>query len=113
MSPIAQTGQSDDTHSPEECASTVVRRTRPASRSIPVVCTIAISCLPKALRTISRPLESEAYRNVLSPSRGNGDRMVATSDFSGLVSSDWALASALAIAPIDSLERCMVIRSLR
>ena len=33
--------------------------------------------------------------------------MVATSDFSGLVSSDWALARALAMAPIDSLERCM------
>src|ERR1700688_2265192 len=33
--------------------------------------------------------------------------MVATSDFSGLVSSDWALASAPAMAPIDSLERCM------
>src|SRR5262245_2316200 len=34
--------------------------------------------------------------------------MVATSDFSGLMSSDWALARALAIAPIDSLERCMI-----
>ena len=33
--------------------------------------------------------------------------MVATSDFSGLVSSDWALASALAMAPIASLERCI------
>src|SRR5262245_53531019 len=34
--------------------------------------------------------------------------MVATSNFSGFISSDCALASALAIAPIDSLERCMV-----
>src|ERR1051326_7641079 len=33
--------------------------------------------------------------------------MVATSDFSGLVSSACALASAAAIAPIVSLERCM------
>src|ERR1700759_5656201 len=33
--------------------------------------------------------------------------MVATSDFSGLVSSTCALASAAAIAPIVSLERCM------
>src|SRR5258705_5225699 len=33
--------------------------------------------------------------------------MVATSDFSGLVSSAWALASAAAMAPIVSLERCM------
>ena len=29
------------------------------------------------------------------------------SDFSGLVSSAWALASAAAMAPIDSLDRCM------
>src|SRR3954451_10330560 len=34
--------------------------------------------------------------------------MVATSDFSGLVSSPWALASAAAIAPMLSLQRCMV-----
>src|SRR5438132_492782 len=33
--------------------------------------------------------------------------MVAESDFSGLVSSACALASAAAIAPIVSLERCM------
>src|SRR5271166_3185809 len=33
--------------------------------------------------------------------------MVATSAFSGLVSSAWALASAEAIAPIVSLDRCM------
>src|SRR5271169_3110207 len=33
--------------------------------------------------------------------------MVATSAFSGLVSSAWALASAAAIAPMVSLDRCM------
>src|SRR5208282_3128538 len=33
--------------------------------------------------------------------------MVAVSDFSGLVSSPCALASAAAMAPIDSLDRCM------
>src|SRR5215467_8701724 len=33
--------------------------------------------------------------------------MVATSDFSGLVSSACALASAAAMVPIDSLQRCM------
>src|ERR1700722_13712996 len=38
--------------------------------------------------------------------------MVATSDFSGLASSTCALASAAAIAPIDSLDRCMVLLSL-
>src|SRR5215204_5733209 len=32
--------------------------------------------------------------------------MVPTSDFSGFVSSTWALARAAAIVPIDSLERC-------
>src|SRR5580700_10187258 len=79
----------------------------PAS-SIAVVCTVAISCLPSAFRTISSPLESEAYRKVRSPSLGNGDRMVAVSDFSGLVSSACALASAAAMVPMDSLDRCMV-----
>src|SRR5262245_56024077 len=33
--------------------------------------------------------------------------MVATSDFSGLVNSACALASAAAMVPMDSLERCM------
>src|ERR1700691_1883095 len=33
--------------------------------------------------------------------------MVATSDFSGLASSVWALARAPAMAPIDSLDRCI------
>src|SRR5271166_3869662 len=33
--------------------------------------------------------------------------MVAVSNFSGFVSSDCALASAAAMAPIDSLHRCM------
>src|SRR5262249_38198297 len=33
--------------------------------------------------------------------------MVATSDFSGLLSSACALASAAAMVPMDSLERCM------
>ena len=35
--------------------------------------------------------------------------MVAVSDFSGFVRSDWALASAAAIVPIDSLQRCMAV----
>src|SRR5262249_49949365 len=56
---------------------------------------------------MSRPLDSGAYRKVRSPSRGKGDRIVATSDFSGLVSSACALASAAAMVPMDSLERCM------
>src|SRR5262245_27406606 len=42
-----------------------------------------------------------------SPSRWKGERIVATSDFSGLVSSACALASAAAMVPMDSLERCM------
>src|SRR6516225_7479554 len=39
---------------------------------------------------------------------GPSDRSVATSDFSGLISSAWALASAAAIVPIVSLVRCTV-----
>src|SRR5215831_15317263 len=55
---------------------------------------------------MSRPLDNGAYRKVRSPSRGKGDRIVATSDFSGLVSFACALASAAAMVPMDSLERC-------
>src|SRR5262245_27167300 len=56
---------------------------------------------------MSRPLDNGAYRKLRSPSRWKEDRIVATSDFSGLVSSACALASAAAMVPIDSLERCM------
>ena len=41
---------------------------------------------------------------------GLGERRVAVNDFSALVISACALASAAAIAPIVSLERCMAVR---
>jgi hypothetical protein len=44
---------------------------------------------------------------VRSASLGNGERMVAVRDFSGLLSWPWALASAVAIAPMVSLEWCI------
>src|ERR1700730_213203 len=72
-----------------------------------VVWTVAISCWPRLLRTISRPLASEAYRKVRSASRGNGERMVAVSAFSGLLRSPWALARAAAMAPMVSLAGCI------
>src|SRR5262252_5861840 len=56
---------------------------------------------------MSRPLDNGAYRKLRSPSRGKEDRIVATSDFSGLVNSACALASAAAMVPMDSLEQCM------
>src|SRR6266566_3944139 len=68
---------------------------------------MAICCWPSALRTMSSPLESGAYRKVRAPSPGRSVPIVPTSDFSGFVSSDWALASAAASAAIDSLDRCM------
>ena len=86
VSLTGQTGQSDDIHSPDAWARMVVSRISPASLSIAVVCTVAISCWPRTLRTMSSPLDSGAYRKVRSPSRGIGDRIVAVSDFSGLVS---------------------------
>src|SRR5713226_9214065 len=57
VSLTGQTGQSEDTHSPDECASVVVSRISPAPSSIEVVCTVAISCRPSDLRTRSNPLE--------------------------------------------------------
>ena len=35
--------------------------------------------------------------------------IVATSDFSGLTNSPWALASAAANVPIEGLDRCMAV----
>src|SRR6266540_3716134 len=107
VSASRHTGQSEAIHSPEAWARTVVRFTVPVEASIAVVCTIAICCWPSALRTISSPLESGAYRKVRAPSPGRSDPIVATSDFSGFESSDCALASAAASAAIDSLDRCI------
>src|SRR5215210_7515548 len=105
VSLTGHTGHSEEIHSPEEWANTVVNRTRPASLSSAVVCTAAISCRPRLLRTISSPLDKGAYRKVRL---GIGDAAIEpVSDFSGLVSSPCTLASAAAIAPIVSLERCM------
>src|SRR5262247_3090902 len=72
-----------------------------------VVCNVAISCCPSVLRTMSSPLESGAYRKLRSPSPGRPVRMVAVSDFSGLMSSAWALAKAEARAATVSLDRGM------
>src|ERR1700719_1649694 len=73
-----------------------------------VVCRVEISCWPSALRTMSRPLERGSYRKVRPGSSYRSVRTVAVSDFSGLVSIIWALASAAARAAIDSLDRCMI-----
>src|SRR6516165_10799813 len=76
-----QTGQSDAIHSPEAWTSVVVRLIKPLSFSIAVVCTVAISCWPRHLRTRSRPEESGAYRKVRLPARGKGDTILAVRDF--------------------------------
>src|ERR1019366_7739889 len=56
--------------------------------------------------TVSRYFSAYAGTTV-GTSRGRSTRMVAVSDFSGLVSSAYALASAAAIAPMVSLDRCI------
>src|ERR1700727_1994535 len=68
---------------------------------------VAMPCSPKALRTMSRPLERGAYRNVRPGSSYRLEGTVPVSDFSGLVSTICALASAAARAAIDSLDRCI------
>src|SRR5215470_290444 len=103
---MAQTGQSEAIHSPEACARTVLSRTMPAVSSIEVVWTVAISCWLKVFRTMSSPLDSGAYRKDRSAAVGPSERIVPTSDFSGLTSCAWALARAAAIVPIVSLDRC-------
>jgi hypothetical protein len=41
---MGQTGQSEDTHSPDAWTSIVVSRINPQSTSIAIDCTVAISC---------------------------------------------------------------------
>ena len=53
------------------------------------------------------PARQRGIAEVRCGSRGKGDRIVATSDFSGLVSSTCALASAAAMVAMVSLERCI------
>jgi hypothetical protein len=66
-----------------------------------VVCTVAISCCPRVLRTISSPLDNGAYRNCrVLPSPRCGS-IVPVIDFSGLASSICVLANAIASAAID------------
>jgi hypothetical protein len=60
ISLIGHTGHSEEIHSPDECARMVVRRTSPASLSIPVDWMVAISCRPRLLRIMSKPLDSGA-----------------------------------------------------
>jgi hypothetical protein len=72
-----------------------------------IVWTVAISCWLKVFRTISSPLDSGAYRKDRSTAVDPSERIVPTNDFSGLTSCACALASAAAIVPIVSLERCM------
>src|SRR6516164_6048357 len=103
---MGQTGQSDAIHSPEAWARTVLSRTIPDASSIEVVCTVAISCWLKVLRTMSRPLDSGAYRKDRSADPLPSARIVPVRDFSGLTSCAWAFASAAAIVPMVSLERC-------
>src|SRR5262249_39236903 len=100
---MGQTGQSDAIHSPEAWASMVVRLTIPTAESMAVVCTVAISCCPRVLRTMSRPLANGRWRKLRSPSAGLPLLIVAVRDFSGLTSSACALASAAASAATDSL----------
>src|SRR6516165_11824935 len=107
VSLMAQIGQSDASHSPEACARTVLSRTSPAVSSIEVVCTVAISCWLRVLRTMSSPLDKGAYRKDRSDPLVWSDRIVPTKDFSGLTSCACALARAAPIVPIVSLDRCM------
>src|SRR5437588_8171780 len=72
-----------------------------------VVCKVAISCCPSGLRAMSSPLERGAYRKLRSHSPDRPVRMIAVSDFSGLMSSACALAKAEASAATDSLDRGM------
>src|SRR5262249_8145554 len=107
VSAIGQTGQSEAIHSPEAWASVVVKLTMPAVWSMAVACTVAISCWPRVLRTMSSPLEGGAKRKLRSPSPARPVRIFGLRNFSGLTSSAGALAKAEASAATVSLDRGM------
>src|SRR5262249_51573100 len=107
VSAIGQTGQSEAIHSPEAWASGVVKLTMPAGWAVAGVCKGGISCCPSVLCTVLNPLEMGAQRKLRSLSPSRAARMVAVSDFSGLMSSAWALAKAEASAATVSLDRGM------
>src|SRR3954454_8536351 len=106
VSLVGQTGQSEDIHSPDVWRRVVVSLIKLVSGSIAVVCTVAISCLLRHLRTISRPLARDAYWKVRLCSRGKAEGIVAVNDFSGFLSSAWAFAKAPAILLRVPLEAC-------
>ena len=56
-----QTGQSDEIHSPDEWASSVLSLISPAVSSTEVDCRVAISCWPNVLRIMLKPLEVRWY----------------------------------------------------
>jgi hypothetical protein len=98
VSVIAQTGHSEAIHSPDAWPSIVVELMIPATWPADVVCTMAISCCPSVLRTMSRPLDSGARLLVSS------DWIVAVSDFSGLTSSPWVWRAPLHLAEAATAE---------
>ena len=106
VSVIGQTGQSDEIHSPR----------RAQKRSQPDLARILVDSGGLDRRDL---VQAQAFPDDLKTARqrcitkgpvvlrGNGERMVAVSAFSGSVSSPWAMASAAAMAPMVSLERCI------
>src|SRR5215472_11982833 len=108
-----QTGQSDEIHSPEEWASTVLSLISPAVWSTEVDCTVAISCWPNVLRMMLSPSDKGAYRKISSAAPLPSGRMVATIDFSGLMSSTCARARAAARLPMEPLDCCIAILGIQ
>src|SRR6516162_11233854 len=108
-----QTGQSDEIHSPDEWANTVLSLIRPAVWSTDVDCRVAISCWPNVLRIMLSPSDKGAYRKICSAAPLPSGRMVATIDFSGLTSSTCARARAAARLPMEPLDCCMSILGIQ
>src|SRR5580704_14364628 len=113
MSSSWQTGQSDEIHSPVECASTVLSLISPAVWSTRVDCRVAISCWPNVLRIMLSPSDKGAWRKICSAAPLPSGRRVATIDFSGLMSSTCARARAAARLPMELLDCCMAILGIQ
>src|ERR1700692_2454815 len=99
---MAQTGQSEAIHSPEACASMVVRLTRPAVWSMAVVYTVAISCWPRVLRTISSPLDNGAY-----PMAKARKDTLGVSKVTGVADAGYSSGTAAAACEADGITACV------
>ena len=113
MSLIGHTGHSEENHSPDECARTVVRRSRPASLSMRRRLDRRDLMPAKALAHDVQPARQRGIAEGAVASRGKGDRMVAIERLLRIGQLHLRLGKRSRDGSDRSLERCMAAALLR